>query len=399
MLDFYLSEMSVSDLHGGGITLQRILGEELGNIKRFIHPSRFARDLLPNERILPRSEFLLSRFELNTTRRLINKPSAFCYESSIVKLWHAYRCAAKIDRLFEASKCLTALVCPQSEVSVWIIEFLKRRRAVKYITWVMDDHVVRYRSGRWEYPDKFRKTFQRHLKEASSTFVISPVLRDFYEHEFGVTSEVLFSPAEHVGEPSYMAPSQDKRLMIGYFGSVGAWQREALAQFAAALRAGRDCLHIYSGESRLPQALHLPTVEFKGALAKESVRKTMRQYDAVLIPACAGDAERHLTEFNIATKMSECIASGTVTIVLGPAYAAMVRFLETTGAACIITERNLADWPRIADLLRDADYRRRLLDAARELVLTELSSKSMRERWRTAIIKLAAQAELHSPAK
>jgi hypothetical protein len=43
--DFYLSEMSVSDKHGGGLTLQRILGADLEDIDSFIHVNRFATDL------------------------------------------------------------------------------------------------------------------------------------------------------------------------------------------------------------------------------------------------------------------------------------------------------------------------------------------------------------------
>ncbi len=41
--DFYLSEMSVSDKHGGGLTLQRILGADLNDIDHFVdHQQRIA---------------------------------------------------------------------------------------------------------------------------------------------------------------------------------------------------------------------------------------------------------------------------------------------------------------------------------------------------------------------
>src|SRR5262245_23595055 len=115
----------------------------------------------------------------------------------------------------------------------------------------------------------------------------------------------------------------------------------------------------------------------------------MREYDAVLLPISFAETERHLSEFNIATKMSECLASGTVTLVVGPEYAAMVRFLQPTGAACVITDRSLADWPRVAGKLKDPAYRRQVLDAAKDLVQKELSTSVMRSRWRTAVNKLA----------
>jgi hypothetical protein len=44
-IDFYLSEMSVSDRHGGGLTLQRVLGDDLDRIRLFAHISRFAENV------------------------------------------------------------------------------------------------------------------------------------------------------------------------------------------------------------------------------------------------------------------------------------------------------------------------------------------------------------------
>jgi hypothetical protein len=114
----------------------------------------------------------------------------------------------------------------------------------------------------------------------------------------------------------------------------------------------------------------------------------MRSYDGVLVPIGFGDTERNLTEFNIATKLSECLASGTVTLVYGPPFAAMVRLLHGPGAAHVMTERALSEWPDVAAAVRDAATRRRVLNGAREFVRRHASSGIMRERWRAAIEKL-----------
>jgi hypothetical protein len=41
-IDFYLSEMSVADRRGGGLTLQRVVASDLNRIGRFIQVHRFA---------------------------------------------------------------------------------------------------------------------------------------------------------------------------------------------------------------------------------------------------------------------------------------------------------------------------------------------------------------------
>ena len=105
---------------------------------------------------------------------------------------------------------------------------------------------------------------------------------------------------------------------------------------------------IYSQESELPRELRVPTVELKGVVAKEAVIRMMRSFDAVLIPMDASPAQRHLTGFNISTKMAECLASGTLTIAFGPTYAAMVQYLQTSGAACVLTDELLPEWPAVA---------------------------------------------------
>jgi hypothetical protein len=61
----------------------------------------------------------------------------------------------------------------------------------------------------------------------------------------------------------------------------------------------------------------LPSVKAKGFLPRDAVPETMRKYAAVLLPLSLGCAHRNLVELSIATKMSESVAGGTITIVFG----------------------------------------------------------------------------------
>src|SRR5262245_4547181 len=389
MLDFYLSEMSVSNLHGGGITLQSVLGEDLDKIARFIHPMRFARDLPPVPEVLAKSEFVVNWLEEDATRQWLGcRPSDWLLNRGLVRSRHATRCASLLSGALEDKQTLRALVCPQSEMSVRVMESLRARHNTRYITWMMDDHVLRYASGRWAYPPGFRRLFESHLCGADTVFVISPVLQQFYEREFGVTSQVLFCPSGASSSPVYQDPCGDGPLTVAYFGRLWGWQLDGLIRFASALEQGKHRLDVYSPESNLPEELRVPAVEAKGFLPRNAVPEMMRKYAAVLLPLSFSEEHRNLVELNIATKMSECLASGTITIVVGPRYAAMARFLQPTAAACVLTEESLADWPIISRRLTNTDFRRQMLDAAHQLVVTELSTKQARARWRSALSRL-----------
>jgi hypothetical protein len=297
------------------------------------------------------------------------------------------RCASLIDTFFGGKETLRALVCPQSASSVQVMESLRTRRNIRYITWMMDDHVVRYVSGRWAYAPEYRKMFKRHLCHADTVFIISPVMQELYEREFGVKSEVLFAPADTGGR-------------------MWDWQLDGLVRFASALEPGKQRLDVYSPDSNLPVGLRLPSVKAKGFLPRDAVPETMRKYAAVLLPLSFGCAHRNLVELSIITKMSESLASETITIVFGPQYAAMVRFLRSTGATCVMTEESLVDWPIISARLKNPELRR-MLDAARTLLETELSTRIVRARWRSALCRLLdgrddflgqAQSHQHGPA-
>jgi len=398
-LDFFLSEMSVSDLHGGGLTLQRILGEELDSIPLFVHPHRFARELPPAARLRARSEFVVSWLQKRSTARWMGcRPSYWLFNREFMRARQARRTAGVIGKRLGARELLRGLVCPQDQDAVRALERLKSVRRVKYITWMMDDYMARPVEGRWVYPRIFRELFGKHLREADSVFVISPVMAELYEREFRVKSTVLFGPGEEFAGRAREAASEDGVLKIGYFGRLWEWQLNGLARFAQALDSSWQRLDIYTPEEEAPGALQLPGVAMKGFLPKEAVQRTMLDYDAVLLPLSFDEKDRNLVELNIATKMSECLASGTVTVVCGPSYAAMVRFLEPTGAACVLTGESLASWPSIASRLREATFRRRVLDSARRLVEAELSSGVMRRRWRYAVKKLMESERLpHTP--
>ncbi|PYV67311.1 MAG: hypothetical protein DMG97_27550 [Acidobacteria bacterium] len=229
---------------------------------------------------------------------------------------------------------------------------------------------------------------QRHLQDARAVFVISPAMADLYHEEFGIRGEVLFSPADACLEPVWTSPSKDATSRIAYFGRLGGWQLDALEKIAAALPSERATLDVFTTDAAVPQTLMRQGIRICSPIDHAKVSAEMRKYDAVLLPVSFEDEFQHLTKLNIATKMSECVASGTVTLVVAPADAAMVKLLEPSGAAYIVCNPTAAALTDAITKVRQPLIRRRILTAAQRLVATQLSTAHARSKWQTALARL-----------
>ena len=118
----------------------------------------------------------------------------------------------------------------------------------------------------------------------------------------------------------------------------------------------------------------------------------MREYDAVLLPISFASTERHMTQFNIATRMSDCLASGTVTLAVGPEYAAMIQYLKSTEAAVIVTDPTKETLSEAVIKIRNQESRRPLLEAARVAIRTELSTLNVHSRWQASLARLSGKS-------
>ncbi|RFZ85794.1 hypothetical protein DYU05_09420 [Mucilaginibacter terrenus] len=378
--------MSVSDKHGGGLTLQRVLGNDLNDIKQFIHLKKFAIDLPVKEELASRSVNFLSITESNRVRQLIGRSYAQKASNSmpVIKA-HARWAAGKIRRLFKNQNAITALVCPQGANSIVTLEELKKITEVKYISWMMDDHLVSYDDGEWHYPPNIEEQFFRHLREAEHVFVISSAMQEFYKSRFGVDSTVLFGPAQNKEVRFSYFSNLNNKLKIGYFGAVGAWQLDALESVASAIDSSNVILDIYSGIEQLPDRLRIEGVNLKASIAAEDVSSVMEKYDGVLLPISFKKQMRNMSQLNIATKMSEYLASGVPILAVGPPYAAMIGYLEDNNAAFTVTSQSPNDIREGLQALRNLEGVQEILQNAGRLVVTQVGEATMRLVWQSVV--------------
>lgn len=385
---YYLSEMAVSDKHGGGLTLQRILRDDLDEFDLFIHSNDFATrdapivDRFANRQLnlhelhpMPRVTASLRRYYVDRALDCLGLKTSLEWSQD---LW-IRKCADHILR-HVALKDSFWLVVPQHIASVRVLNRLWRRRPVQYVTWLMDDHVIEWRNG-WFYPHRFEAEFAFHLRHARKVVVISPAMARLYRDRFGVDAEVLFGPADPVGSPVYRSPNPVGPVRLCYFGAIRMWQRDAIERLAIHLARVNATLDLFAlqdppAELRLPRVLVRPPVPAKDVISR------MRGYDGVVIPASFHEDKRNLTELNIATKMSECFASGTVPVIVAPAYAAMAQFAREHGGAVIVSDFDAPVQVSALRSLKTGNLRERILGEARRAAETVCSSSAMRCTWK-----------------
>ncbi|MGH2362333.1 MAG: hypothetical protein ACRDGM_17555, partial [bacterium] len=390
---YYLSEMAVSDKHGGGLTLQRILQEDLKRFDAFFHLDRFATDQCT---II--DELKTKQVNLHDLYQVVQlgPPSVRYYCSrAVAKLrrqsWFEWEWDQRVRQVRQAAAHIldnfdltqsSWLVLPQNIPSVLVMNRVFRSRPVDYVTWLMDDHVIRWRNG-WYYPHGFEAEFAFHLRHARKVVVISSAMARLYRERFGVDAEVVFGPADPVSSPVYQSPNPVGPVRLCYFGAIHRWQCDALERLVTHLAVVDATLDLF-GLHDPPAQLRSPRVSVRPPVSASEVISRMRGYDGVVIPASFHEDKRNLTELNIATKMSECFASGTVPVIVAPAYAAMAQFAQEHGGAVIVSD--FEDPVQVSALrnLKAGDLRDRILGEARRVVENVCSCTTMRGIWRRA---------------
>jgi hypothetical protein len=367
---YFLAEMSVSEKHGSGITVCRTLGRDLESVKTFFCLDD---DYDQEQRFLPRTHRWRPIFTNALSRRLIG-----CRLSHALNTSHWHRklmgrvYAQRIASLLpNTTSPLKILVCPQNTLSMYTMKCLRNLRPVSYVTWIMDNNWVhRSEDGAWSYSKTDNQVLSDHFKQAGCVFTISEPMGQHFQEHFGIPCQELFAPASLNISPPSSAVTPSKKL--GYFGNLHAWPVDALSRLAPLLRDSGYTLDIYS-YSKLPESLRLPEVTLKPPLPAQDVIHAMREYAAVVLPMGFSAATAAYSTFNIATKMAECLGSGTVTFAIGPDDAAMIRYLRLHQVGVTLSDLRAPTFTGILKLLDSPEHRTKIIRDQSEHVASYLN--------------------------
>jgi hypothetical protein len=393
--EYYLSELNISDRHGGGLTLQRILGDDLGGFNNFLQIRDFSKGFPTNGNYTIKEINLWEQLPVFSGRRM---PRRFTWDYFI----NQYKRIAGIPNPkyldydyynLEYSEILTRkiflydskiLIVPQHFQSVLLTNMLSSRQEMNYAVWMMDDHVLRYSRDKgfhYRYPPYYSRHFKTFLRKAKTVFVISENMRQFYKERFGIDSLVLFGPSDPV-PAKIPARIHQGPIRLCYFGAVWKWQEDALQKLVAIIERLNAALDIYTYHEVNSDVRNNPSITVKEPVSPDKVKNLMASYDGVAILYGFSDEVRALSELNISTKLSECLASGIPTVLVGPEYGAMTRFARQHKCCVVLSDLN--DRGQI-ESFRNAftpAYREMLLEKARWVSENITSTEAMREVWR-----------------
>lgn len=377
---YYLSEISVSGQHGGGLTLQRILQDDLHLFRQYFVISAFGTQFTPVPAVAEHTVGVCGIEDTYLNKgRVRRRLRRFLQDRGWLMGWNARSIVRRLQRKATMEESYW-LVVPQSELSVRVTNLLYEKYKIKYAIWQMDDHLVRHTNGQLRYEEPIQKQMAAFMRHAAFRWVISPAMQEWYHQKWGVRSQVLFGPGAATGLPLRVQATQQQPLRLVYFGAVTAWQLDALVFLADQLKVINAELHIYSAKDNLPEAIKKSGVEYKGSVPGSEVAALANSYDGIILPISFAPALYNLSALNIATKMSECLASGTVTVVIGPDYAAMVQYLQPHDCALLITDQDKA--AEQLQQLRDEAKRETWLNNAATLVSRQLTPAAMHSNWR-----------------
>jgi len=273
--------------------------------------------------------------------------------------------------------------------------WIARHYGVPLVAHVADDGLEHQRGG-------VSASTKELLAGAAARISISEEMRQEYSDRYGVDSHVLHNGAadDLFADPA-PAVRRDDHFVVRYLGSIVPGQHfSAIEDIAAAVIALADAgvpvrFEIWGGSWTREHAETLTdgrAVVYRGAVGKADGFALLQSADLLVIPVSFDEAAFSKNRLSLPTKLAECLASGTPTLVYGPAGAAPVEFCRRHHVGAFIDERST---DKVGAYIRDLAANRAVARAAampaREFIRQHYTAARARDAFR-AIVRGAAPA-------
>lgn len=377
--------MSVSDNHGGGLTLQQVLSDDLKKLNSHISVGWFGRAHVPNQKLgqlssqidLPLDAFFKqSKIGKYLKARIRRWKPVLKWEQEV--LWK------KLKKLFRHRKP-RLLVCPQSALTVELTSRAVQELGAEYITWVMDDHPLNESGKAMSYTKEYEKKWAEHLQTAQKVFVISNEMKTFYLNRFFVDSEVLHGAVPLSARKKNCRKTvkrSEKTFILGYAGSLSGWQQDGIEMLINVLKETGGKLSI-AGPIK-PAWLKTDNVNFLGKQDSKTVLSILKQCDAVVLPISFKPEFTAMSCLNIATKLSEMCACGRPILAIGPSNAAMIKILLRHNAAVCVTKPSKKNLKKAIKKILNKNIAKKVTQNAKNIFRKELNLETMKKKWSKA---------------
>lgn len=380
----FLSEMAVSSAHGGGLTLQRVIGNDLLRFSKLVSIGEFGRYAGPAKTYISKSiqiDLFLDKILRRT--KLLRSLKEWLRAQSVVNKIEVNLAWKKLKPVI--GKRARMLVCPQSPLSVIMTARAVAELKAEYVTWIMDDHPLCASGEKMIYKKQYEHLWSTHLKTAKKIYVISKEMSEFYQNKFDVNSQVLHGAVslKKIKDYKYTTPSKKNEvLQFGYAGSCSNWQKDGLELIVKELKKRGGILNLAA--EKQPEWLKKKNVSYHGLLNQKEVTEMYMNCDAVVLPISFSKKLTAMSRLNIATKLSELCASFRPIFAVGPQDSAMIKMLTNYNAAVCLTEKTKKSVSSCFKMLKDPKKVNKTVCNALCLFKNELNLEEMNKRWAKA---------------
>lgn len=225
----------------------------------------------------------------------------------------------------------------------------------------------------WAYPlfrNAFCRQFRRTISRAACSIYLCERLREDYDREFGLPSEVIYTATAQ----KTAAREQKERngFIVSYLGNLGVGRHEPLVEIASALQEISPDLYldVYGKipNDTVQQAFDAcPGIRYKGFVSYEQVVEVMHSSDLLVHCENFSGFYREDLKYAFSTKIADSLASGTCFLLYAPTEMACTHYLVTNEAAWVASEqKELQEILRL--LVQEPQERERYLAQAAAVV-------------------------------
>ena len=253
-------------------------------------------------------------------------------------------------------------------------------------------------AAHWAYPlfrSAFCRQFRRTISKAACSIYICERLREDYDREFSLPSEVIYTATAQ--NPAVREQKERNGFAVSYLGNLGVGRHEPLVEIATALQEISPDLYldIYGKipNDTVRQAFDACSgIRYKGFVSYEQVIEVMCSSDLLVHCENFSGFYREDLKYAFSTKIADSLASGTCFLLYAPTEMACTHYLATNETAWVATERK--ELQEILQLLmQNPQERARYLKQAAEVVARNHSLEKNAKRFQEILYSVWEKEE------
>ena len=230
-----------------------------------------------------------------------------------------------------------------------MLQYLKEHSRAKLVLYVADDVHAHYSIKRNAISKRRKKNLSNIINTADLLYTASQEMAEKYARLYGRTFYPLYKGCD-LQQPPKATVNQPIKLV--YAGNIQLGRDEILANLAASIqRLNADqpkaMLEIYSNNTVTEDMQSRLNIPGCSALCKplpyEQIKKKLSEADIVLHVESFAEEHTQYTRFSFSTKIIDCLQSGSVLLVIGPAGLSSVEYPRKIPGAIVVDNLELLD--------------------------------------------------------